>query len=455
MSRIYQISQNLFRDMTGDALRFIMHYNVFKDKYNFLQESQWWTKEQLEKYQLQELNKLLNHCYENVPYYRDLFDTLGLSPNDISSLKDLQKLPFLTKQKVKSNTEMLKSKNYPPFRFEYVTTGGSTGFPLGLYIENGATQARHRAFIKFFLENNDCHLSDKQVILFGEHTICKYQSFGRCMTLSHLYMTDEYLPLYIKNIRKLKPKYMIAYPSAITTLAKYMEKNNIEPFPSLKIAVCAGEILYDWQRDLIEKKLGCRIHTHYGHMEFAVFATSCKHSNNYHVFPQYGITELINRDGEIVTEEGETGEIVATGFNNYIFPFIRYKTGDLGVLTNQKCKCGRNYLLLKGIEGRLQDMIVSKRKHLISITGLSDMVATCSKNVRNCQIIQEKEGEIILNIVKDDSYTIKDEEVIKDNYNRARKCYDDINLTIQYVDKIMLTPRGKSKFLIQKLHVES
>ncbi|NOR77123.1 MAG: phenylacetate--CoA ligase family protein, partial [Methanophagales archaeon] len=99
----------------------IRYGKVFRDTYAFLQESQWWSREQLEEYQLQQLSKLLQHAYENVPYYRRVFDERGLKPKDIQDFKDLQMLPYLTKQIIQDNLEDLKARNYPSSKFKYVT----------------------------------------------------------------------------------------------------------------------------------------------------------------------------------------------------------------------------------------------------------------------------------------------------------------------------------------------
>ena len=79
----------------------IRYGKVFRDTYAFLQESQWWSREQLQEYQLEQLSKLLRHAYENVPYYRRIFDERGLKPKDIQDFKDLQELPYLTKDDFK------------------------------------------------------------------------------------------------------------------------------------------------------------------------------------------------------------------------------------------------------------------------------------------------------------------------------------------------------------------
>ena len=124
----------------------IRYGKVFRDTYKFLQESQWWSKEKLEEYQMQQLEKLLNHSYENVPYYRRLFEERGLKSKDIHNFDDLRKLSYLTKDIIKENLPDLIAQNYPKSKLWYVTTGGSTGLPLGLYWEKGIAYPKERAF---------------------------------------------------------------------------------------------------------------------------------------------------------------------------------------------------------------------------------------------------------------------------------------------------------------------
>ena len=395
---------------------------------------------------------MLNHAYENVPYYRKIFDKLGLVPKDIQSFKDLQKLPFLTKNIIQENVDDLKAKNYPECRFEYQTTGGSTGFPLGFYVEKGVWLANHVSFVKMLMNRAGYRFMDKTVSLTGSDIIWKYHPIGRTLVLSSFYMNDENLPMYIKKIIKLKPKYITAYPSAVTILANFINENNIEKIWSIKAIFCHGETIYDLQRELIEETFQCKVYDQYGHREQCVLAGTCEYSNYYHIFPEYGIVELIGNNGKPVIKEGEMGEIVATGFKTYIFPFIRYKTGDMGVYTVKKCECGRNYPLLKKIEGRLQEFIVSKTKQLTPLTGIYHLVAKCSQNVKESQLYQEQEGEIILNIVKRENFTNNDAEKINKGFKK--RFGEEFNLTIRYADHIPRTSRGKYRFLIQKLPIE-
>ncbi len=438
--------------ITGDALKILRHYKIFKEKYTFLQESQWWTQNQFEEYQLGQLHALLDHAYKNVPYYTKMFNDVGLKPRAIQDFKDLQKLPYVTKQTVRENSNAFIAKNYPLKKLEYITTGGSTGKPLGLYVEKGVAEATYMAYYQTILNRAKCHYMNKQIHFFGYDDLWKYHAFGRVLTLSTFFMTDENLSLYVQKINTFKPKFIMGFPSAFSMLANYMVKNKIDYFPSVKAIFPSGETIIDAQYELFEKAFQCKLICSYGHNELSAMAGTCEDSYFYHLFPEYGITEIINEKGFPVSNDGDVGEIVATGFSNYVFPLIRYKTEDVCICAKQKCTCGRNYPLVKNIIGRVQQFIVTKANRLIPLTGIYGLIAHCTQHVKECQIYQDTQGEIQLNIVKETTYTAEDEKHIQMSFQR--KFQDEITLNIIYVDTIPRTSSGKHQFLIQKLPVE-
>ncbi len=431
------------------ALKIIMNYREFSKTYKFIKKSQWWSKDQIEKYQIKKLKKLLNHCYINVPYYTKLFNEIGLEPKDILSFKDLKKIPVLNKEIIRKNMDDLKANNYSKNKFEYSTTGGSTGTPLGFYVEKGVTFAKDMAFTKTMLKQGGCNLLDKSVCLTSDNSLWRRQLLGRRLALSSFFMKDDNFKKYYEKILKFKPKYIYAYPSSIYLLAVFIKKNNLNFNHNIKSIFCTGENLNDWQKKLIKEVFKCDIFNWYGHRERVVLASTCEYSEYLHFFPQYGIVELIGEDGKCITKEGEIGEIVATGFLNFTFPFLRYKTGDMGVYTNHECRCGRNYTLMKEIVGRKSDFIVTKSGDLIPFTGFCGVVPESSKNVQEMQFYQEKEGEVVLYIVKGEHFSRLDEKNIKSNLDK--RLGSQINLTIKYKDRIPPTDIGKQKFLVQKL----
>jgi len=455
----YPIKQGL-KYIYGTIPPRFRYSKVFWDTYNFLQKSQWWSRQRLEEYQLQQLEKLLKHAYENVPYYHRVFDERGLKAKDIQDFNDLKKLPYLTKDIIRDNIQDLVAQNYPKSKLQYCTTGGSTGIPLGFYHEKGITDAKEKAFITMLWSRVGFKMGDRCLILrgnvvetAGKGKFWKYDTINKNLIFSSYHMTDENLPKYNHKIREFQPDFIQAYPSVITILARFMKENNIEPFTTVKAILCASENLYPWQRKLLEEIMQCRVWSFYGHSERVALAGECEKSSYYHIFSEYGIVELISKDGKPVTQECEIGEIVATGFNNFAFPFIRYRTADIGVHTTQVCSCGRNYPLLKKIEGRLQDLIITKDNRLISLTSLifAQHFEAFSK-IKEMQLIQQESGEIIVKIVKTNEYRNEDEQEIT---QKMQGCVNGgLNIRFAYADHIPRTKSGKCRFLIQKLPIE-
>ncbi len=455
----YPLQQPL-RYIYGALPARIRYGRVFWETYNFLKESQWWSREKLEEYQMQQLSQLLNHAYENVPYYRRVFDERGLKPKDIQGLDDLRKLPYLTKEIIQENLPELVARNYPKSKLQPVTTGGSTGQPLGLYCERGVTTDKEQAFLITMWGRVGFRIGDRYATLRGDVVPSaskgkswEYNPASKNLVLSSYHMTDETLPNYIEKIREFKPAFIQAYPSTITILVRFMNENNISPFPSVKAILCASENLYPWQRELVESRLKCRVWDFYGHAERAALAGQCEKTNFYHVQSEFGIIELIDKKGNPATNENEMAEIVATGLANFACPLIRYRTMDLAVPSDAHCECGRNYPLLKDIEGRLQDLVVTRDKRLITLTALIfAQHFEAFSQVKQMQLFQQKAGELVVKIVKAPKYSRKDEQEIMRKMQRA--VGHSLDIAFDYVDNIPRTQTGKFRFLIQELPIE-
>jgi len=455
--RILKLDNSLFKIF---AIPLIFHYHDFRRIYKFLNNSQWWSYEEIHSYQMRRFRRLLNYAYFNVPYYKKILDSNQIKIEKIKDIEDIRKIPFLTKEIVRENTNALKSRNYSPTQFEFMTSGGSTGTPLGFYVQKNVWLSINLAYLKIILDEVDCNLIDKFVYLRdyvfpveNKQKYWKFFIFGRCLVLSSYHITKDTLANYLIKIRKFKPNYMVAYPSVITILARYIDQNNIELSHDIKAILCSSEKLYNWQVELIEKTFNCRVIDNYGCAERVVLSCTCKMSNYHHIFPQYGLTEIIDKNGNPINRDGEVGEIVSTGFHNDIFPFIRYKTKDFGKYSSKKCKCGRRYQLLEEIEGRLQDFIVTKRKGLIPATGMYGLVAKSSKNVKDCQLYQDEEGKIVLNIVKEEGFTDKDKKIITKNFNMRFR--EDVDFEISIIDEILRDNQGRKRFLLQKMAIEN
>ena len=443
--------------LTLKALSLVPSYRAYRETYALLRESQWWSREELAAYQAKALSRLLDHAYENVPYYRQVFRERGLVPGDIQTPGDLTLLPFLTKEIVQANLPDLKARNYPESAFEYVTTGGSTGIPVGFYYEKGASRAREWAFMKTQWDRVGYRFTDRCVILRGHVVdaassgVCwKKALFGRWLIMSSHQMTEEALPAYIDRIRAFRPRFIHAYPSTAVILARYMKEHGIEPFPTVKAILCGSENLYPWQRSLLSEAFGCRVFSWYGNSEQTVLAGECEESTRYHIFPEYSIVELIGRDGRPVEGPGAMGEVVSTNLTNYVCPLIRYRTMDVAVAAENRCSCRRQYPLLEKVEGRLQEFIVTRNGHLLSVTPIN-YESGAFENISQFQMYQEEMGELIMKVVRKPAYTEEDTRQL--TRELRWQLGDEVNVQVRFVDEIPRTEGGKFRYLIQKLPI--
>ncbi|MCC9296348.1 phenylacetate--CoA ligase family protein [Clostridium sp. WLY-B-L2] len=403
-----------------------------------------------------QVKKLIEHAYRTVPYYTNIFNEYAIKPNQIQSFTDLKRIPYLTKKIVQDNLKDLVSTSYNRDQISYVTTGGSTGIPMGFYRDKNSASAIEYAFICKQWERTgfNAHKINKNAILRGNiPSKGIYEKVGNNLILSSYQLTDGNMIIYIKLLEKFNPDFIQAYPSSISLLSDFILDNNLKvKLNNLKAVLCGSENMYDFQRRKIERAFNVRVYSWYGHTEGCCLAGECEKSNNYHIFSEYGYTELINKNGEDVTEENGIGEIVATGFNNYVVPFIRYKTMDLAVNTNQICSCGRNYKLIKRVQGREQEQIITKDKAKIAMTSIifSQHFNAFGK-IRMMQLVQNEVGKVLVKIVEKEKLNKTDLNEISDKMKNA--AYNRIDVEIKIVDNIVRTKSGKYKFLIQNLNI--
>ena len=423
-----------------------------------LRESQWWSREKLDDYQWRKLEKLLKHAYKNVPYYKRVFDEHGIRLKDVQNFSDFTRIPFLTKAIVRRSLKDLIARNYSTSESLYVTTGGSSGVPLGLYYQQGVTRSKELAFMTALWGRAGYKIGDRLAVLRGNvvkkaknKRLWEYEPVKNRLILSSYHMIDDNLPLYIEQIRKFRPKFLHVYPSTLTILANFMKKKNIGGFPSVKAILASSENIYTWQISLFEEVFQCKVFYWYGLVEMAALAGICEQANYYHVFPEYSYLEIIDANDRPVNGEAKTGEIVGTTFDNNIMPLIRYRTMDMAVPSDKRCQCGREYRLIKTVLGRKQEFFVDKTGGLITFIYADVPLWSVKEKVNAYQYIQYEPGKVVLNLEEKAGFSLTDIEGIKKAFSEI---YSRFDIEIKLVENIPRTKSGKFRYLIQKMPVE-
>lgn len=421
----------------------IRYGKVFRDTYSFLQKSQWWSKDQLEEYQLEKLSMLLKHAYENVPYYRKCFDERGLKPRDIQDFEDMKKLPYMTKERFRRNFKEMVAKNTNFGRVHLGHTTGTTGSALNFY-EDDVTASMERAFILQQWGRVGFVIGDKRAELRGapRDIPITYDLVEKVLWLSPVGISEERAKEYLEALEKYKVKFLHGYPSAIAVFASVIRHFGIPVKVHLRAVLFASEIVYEWERRIVEEVFSCRAFSHYGMGEKVVLASECENSSDYHVFPQYSFVEL----------DEKTNEIMGTSFLNYVNPFIRYKTTDVADTVRwEGCRsCGRNYYpIIAKIKGRLEDFVLTPEGMFVSPAVLTWPFKVLN-GIKETQIYQETVDKMTIRVLP---WRKVDRDIIERDKRRIleglrRIVGDSMTIVFEEVDETSRTSVGKFQWVI-------
>jgi phenylacetate-CoA ligase len=431
-----------------------LRYLDYKRYCGFLEESQWWAQGALEKYQGQRLRELLEYAYDNVPYYGEVFKKNRLLPSDFKSLDDLRKLPVLRKEDVVSNFDKLIAKQFSRAgkrrHLAKRYTGGSTGTPM-LFYHDRRSMVWREAFFAYRNKSAGLNPGDKFVWICstpfsGERRGSKlpYKFVPGGLMLSSLAPGPQQFEEYLKLINKFQPDYVAGLPSLVYDLACFSGSANGDI--RFGVFFSTSENLHNFQKEKIRKQFSCEIFDYYSSQEIHNLACECRVHKGMHVEMRHVVLEIAGSGGQPLPR-GERGKILCTGLINRAMPLIRYDTGDVGLVSQRSCSCGRGLALLEGFEGRETDVICYKGRRFYA-TALSVIVEEFN-NIKECQFIQEGERSLRVNIVRSDLHTQNDTLRL---VQRLKRLFDDeLALNINFVDSIPRGPAGKFKFIINSL----
>jgi len=421
--------------------------------FKFLEKSQWWSKEELQKYQNKKLRALIKHAYENVPYYHHEWRKLNLKLQDIKTIKDLRKIPIITKEDIRKNFNDFKSKDFAVRKPKPSATGGSTGEPLKFYYDwaawsmDWACLYRGWGFAGY-------HVGDKIVTVGGSSLVPSQKSsfqkqvknkiVERHVGLSAFDMSKENMRKYAEIITGYKPHFLRGYATSLYIFAKFCEENSIN-FPTIHAAFSTAETLFEPYRKEIENAFGVEVFNEYGIRDGGGNAMECDMHLGLHVSLERCVMEFIKNNENVPL--GEMGKIILTDLHNYSFPFIRYDVGDVGIPTDEKCPCGRGLSMIKRIEGRTTEIIQFSDGTMWAGPVLT--LVFKDFDILQYQIIQENWNRIILKVVKGKTFSEKDAKRLVQIFNYH--VGENGSVEIEYMDKIPLTKSGKRRFIISKV----
>lgn len=316
-------------------------------------KNQWLSQARLNEIQTLKLKKLLEYAYDNVDYYRRLFDEAGIAPYDIQTFEDIQKIPITTRADIrKARLSEVLSKTAKINTCIKYTTSGTTDEPLEIYLSKDE-EALQGLFHLRMLFANGYKIHDKVAILTHPQFITRKKKkaiFQRLGIFDIEYMSIfQDLKEQIEGLIRIKPDIIKGYTPVIKAIALEIKARDIKAIRP-RLIFCTAEFLKQEDQGLISDVFEAEVVDYYSAAECSLIGWECRQHAGYHINSDNVIVEIMN-NGKIAAP-GERGEVILTNLNLYTMPFIRYKIGDDAMSTDIKCPCGRELPLIRTIFNR-------------------------------------------------------------------------------------------------------
>lgn len=441
--RLYEAAPQPVKSLAGrayralpSALRYGPAYTRFQSE---AREVETWDAETIRRYQVSALRNSLMAAAK-APFYAERFAACRVDPAKFESLEQLQDYPLLTKQDLILHREQMVNPELDAKQRLYITTGGSSGVPVGFYLHKGVSRPKEQAYLEAQWSRRGYRVGDRVAVIRGGVTssravgsISYFDATRNWLILSSYHLTLDRLPEYIDALNRFRPQHLHAYPSAALMLARGMEQTGLRLDFSLTSLLCGSEKLTAESQQYLAQFFGAKVFHWYGHSERVVLAAQGRTFNHLHFWPTYGYAEFGEADAE------GNREIIGTSFHNHVMPLIRYRTGDYA-----RIKDG----VILEIVGRDYEFLVSATGRRISLTAIN-MHDRIFDGLLAVQFFQEHPGVVECRFQTGPQWQSSREQAMQSGL--LKKFGDDFTLTLQQVPAVEKTSAGKHKWLVSSL----
>ncbi len=411
-----------------------------------------WSNERWRKWRGERLAYILHRAATRVPYYRDYWSRRR-QRGDRASWEELKNWPILSKDSVRVNPLAFVADDCHPRRMYKEHTSGTSGKPLNLFwnlktvrLWYALFEARARRWHEVTRDEPWAILGGQPVARAGARRppFWVWNAPMRQLYLSANHISRRNIPSYIEALERYGVTHLITYSSSAALLARDAIQLGL-PAKGIRTVITNAEPLFPWQRDVINQGLGCEARETYGMAEIVSAASECA-EGNLHIWPEAGLMEILCDESDDPAPPGEAGRLICTGLINDDMPLIRYSVGDRvrPGPENSQCKCGRHLPLISGIEGRTNDMLITRDgRHVYWLNPVFYGLPVCE-----AQIIQETLELIRVRYVPTPDFTELAAQTIID---RLRSRMGDIEVRLEQVEEVPRGPKGKFRAVVCKV----
>ncbi|MBL9118256.1 MAG: phenylacetate--CoA ligase family protein [Verrucomicrobiaceae bacterium] len=449
LKSLYEAAPQMLKSVFGSVYRClprgIRYGPAYERFYNEASEALTWTSSQIEAYQLRALNETLTAALKT-PLYRRRFSGLRLP---IQSPAELEGLPCLTKQDLLAHREEMVNQDLLASHGLFMTTGGSTGIPVGFYLQRGVSRPKEQAYLDQIWARGSYRPGDRVSVLRGAPTSSKatgriswHDSTRNWQILSSYHLTLDRIPEYVSELNKFRPSHILAYPSSLLMLARAVEQLGLELTFKPKSLLCGSEVLTSHDQQWLEEYFSAPVVHWYGHSERAVLASQLdpQKSRRLYFWPTYGFVEW----GE--PDENGLREVIATSFHNEVMPLVRYRTGDYAKMPTSGLH-EVEFPEVESITGRQHEFLESVSGRRVSLTALN-MHDSIFEGLLAVQFFSDRPGRVECHYQAGPQWSASRLPAM--DAALKRKLGDGFDLRFKAVTEVQRTATGKHKWLVTR-----
>jgi phenylacetate-CoA ligase len=420
-----------------------------------LEQSQWRSRAEVEALQLEKLRRLLAVAHLHSPWHRARMDAAGLTPENLSSLADLARLPRMDKGDAALNRDDLVWRDVPGGVFKY-NTGGSSGSPLIFHFgrqrqaSDAAGRIRARRWWGVEVGEPEAYLWGAPVELNKTDRVKTLRDrLINQLVLNAFAMSPERMDTYLDALEAFRPRCVYGYASSLALLAAHARERGRKPRLAGLRAVCTtGEPLYAHQRELIAEVFGAPVANEFGSRDIGFTAHETPQGQVL-LMSESIVLEVLDPDGNPVAP-GEMGEAVMTGLCSEAQPFIRYRTGDMLRLGTEPDRGGRGLHVIEEVIGRSTDFLVREDGAIMhALAGIYVLRAT--EGLAEFKLIQHSVGEVEVLAVPNALWN--DRSILSIRAGLRQRLGESVSVAVKLVDAILPEASGKHRYVVSHVRL--
>jgi len=407
---------------------------------------QWRSAQELAELQLRQVRDICRHACATTSYYRDVFASLDITPDDVRSLSDFSRLPVLTKGIIRERLPDLLSSAIPEFDRLENHSGGSTGSPLRFFQDRQVYHSMN-ATMRLGMTFAGWKPSDMVVNIWGNprdmgmrpaRVTLKNYLAGSITLNAYRYGAEE-MDNWLRIIRGFRSVLIYGYVSALVDVAVHVRATGVR-ISNVRAVMTSAEKLHEHQRENLEQAFGCKVYDQYGSREVPGVASECA-SGGMHLMTHSAYVEFV--------PDPDTGlnRLVITCLTNRTMPFLRYEIGDYATPLPGICSCGRGFPLVRMDIGRMVDCLVAPSgKRMYGTFFVRQMYGL--NGVEAFQFRQREASHIDLFLMRGPGFSDAERQRLASIANNLELDLPGVVVSVHYVSEIPKTQGGKHRHVV-------